>query len=128
MKNPFRKPSEADKHAAALRADLDAARAQLAAIDAGKSAARSDSVAFAKWSADRSAAALEVDRRSGLIEAHETEAEQARRAEADAAARQEIAAARKAAADLADRIRKDGARIMTDLLQLTQDCARQSLA
>ncbi|MET4043965.1 hypothetical protein [Bradyrhizobium sp. RT6a] len=128
MRNPFKKMSEADKHTAALRADLDAARARLAAIDAGKTAAQTDSAAFAKWSTDRSAAALEVDRRSGLIEVHETEAERARRAEADAAARHEIAVARKVAADLADRIRTDGARITTELLQLTRDCARQSLA
>lgn len=128
MKNPFRKPSEADKRATAFQAELKVARGKLAGLDAGKAAALADSVSFARWTADRNAASLEVDRLTGLVETNESEAEAARKAEADAAARQEIAAARKAAADLADRIRKDGARIMTDLLQLTQDCARQSLA
>ncbi|MDH2341507.1 hypothetical protein [Bradyrhizobium sp. SSUT77] len=111
-----------------MQADLYAARAQLGLIDARKTAAQADSAAFARWSAERNAAALEVDRQAGLIETHETEAETARRADADAAARREIAAARKAAANLADRIRTDGTRIITELLQLTQDCARQSLA
>ncbi|MET4233376.1 hypothetical protein ABIA85_006669 [Bradyrhizobium sp. LA6.10] len=128
MRNPFKKLSEADKRVATLRADLDAARAQLAAIDAGKIAAQIDSAAFAKWSADRSAAALEVDRQSSLVETHETEVETARRADADAAARREIEAARKAATDLAERIRKDGQRIAAELLELAKDAAKQSLA
>ncbi|MDA9407940.1 hypothetical protein XH80_14660 [Bradyrhizobium sp. CCBAU 45384] len=110
-----------------MRADLEAARAKLAEIDAGKAAARVDSVAFAKWSTERNAAALEVDRRAGLFETHETEADAARRAEADAAVRREIAAARKAANDLAARIRTDGQRIAAELLQLAKEAAQQAL-
>lgn len=128
MKNPFRKPSEADKRCAALQAELAAARRKVSELDTGKAAALADSVAFAKWSTERSAASLEVDRLAGLIETNETEAEAARKAEADAAARREIVAARKASTDLADRIRTDGARIITELLQLAQECASQSLA
>ncbi|WFT95066.1 hypothetical protein QA633_43635 [Bradyrhizobium barranii] len=128
MKKPFWKPSEIDKRSAAFQPELAAARRKVSELDAGKAAALADSVAFGKWSAERSAASLEVDRLTGLIETYETDAEAARRADAEAAARRETAAARKAAADLANRIRTDGARIMTELLQLTQDCAKQSLA
>jgi hypothetical protein len=127
MKNPFRKPSETDKRIAAVQAELKAARAKLADIDAGKSAAQVDSVAFAKWSAERNAAALEVDRLAGLIETCEADAEVARKSEADAAARRQVAAARAAAGELADRIHTDGARIMGDLLVLLRECAEQSL-
>ena len=94
MKNPFRKPSETDKRIAAVQAELKAARAALAAIDASKAAAQGDGVVFAKWSADRNAAALEVDRLTDLIETYETDAEAARKSEADAAARRQVAEAR----------------------------------
>lgn len=127
MRNPFRKQTEADKLAAALRADLQAARAKLAELDAGKVAAMSDSIVFAKWSSERAAASLEVDRRAGLLETHEVEANAAQTAEADAAIRREFEAARKAAADLAARIRTDGQRIAAELLQLAKDAAQQSL-
>ncbi|MCK1424598.1 MULTISPECIES: hypothetical protein [unclassified Bradyrhizobium] len=126
MRNPFKR-TENDKRAAALQAELKAACAKLADLDAGKVAAQVDSVAFAKWSAERNAAALEVDRLTGLIETNETEAETARKAEADAATRREIAAARKAANDLAARIRTDGQRIAAELLQLAKDAAQQAL-
>ena len=126
MRLPFRK-SEADRRAAALRGDLEAARAQLAAIDTRKAAAQTDSVAFAKWTADRNAAALEVDRQSGLIEAHETDVEQTQRSETEAAERRARDAARKAADDLMDHFRVEGPRIYTDFLSLTVALARQSL-
>ncbi|MGY3584452.1 hypothetical protein ACVIGB_006489 [Bradyrhizobium sp. USDA 4341] len=128
MRNPFRKPSEADKRAEAARVTLKAARAELAAIDAGKAAVQNDSVAFAKWSAQRNAAAVEVERLTGLIETIETDADIARKSEADAAARRRIVEARKDADELADRVRKDGPRIAGELLTLLRDCANQSLA
>jgi len=127
MKNPFRKPSETDKRIAAVQAELKAARAALAAIDASKAAAQGDGVVFAKWSADRNAAALEVDRLTDLIETYETDAEAARKSEADAAARRQVAEARKAADELANRIRTHGARIMGELLSLAKECAGQAL-
>ncbi|HEX7882961.1 MAG TPA: hypothetical protein VF499_09500, partial [Afipia sp.] len=95
MRNLFRKPSEAEKRADAARADLKAARAALAAIDAEKAAVQNDSVAFAKWSERRNAAAVEVERLIGLIETIETDADVVRKSEADAAARRRIVQARK---------------------------------
>lgn len=127
MRNPFKK-TETDKRIAAVKADLQAARAQLATIDAGKAAALADSVAFAKWSANRKAAALEVDRVVALAEAVETEAEAALTAEANAATRREFATARKEFEDVEKSIRSDGARIFGEVLDLAKRCAQQSLA
>lgn len=127
MRNPFRKPSEADKRIAAVRADLKAARDQLAAIDAAEAEALADSMRFAAWSTKRAAAASEVDRLERLATVTESTAAEATKAEADAATRREIAAARKAANDLAARIRTDGQRIAAELLQLAKDAAQQAL-
>lgn len=55
----FRK-GEGEKRLAAARADPDAARARLAAIDANKAAALADKAAFVKWQDDRSEAAIEL--------------------------------------------------------------------
>ncbi|WJR74920.1 hypothetical protein [Bradyrhizobium sp. NP1] len=64
---------------------------------------------------------------TGLIETNETEAEAARKAEADAAARKRVADARKDADELAARIKVDGPRIVGELLSLARECAKQSL-
>ncbi len=124
---PFRKPSEADKRAVAARSDLEGARAALAAIETGRKAAQTDSLAFAKWDAARATAALEVARLIGLAEACNADAETARLAEETEAVRKRLAAARKDADDLAKRIRVDGERIAAELLQLLKDCAQQAL-
>lgn len=127
MKNPFRKPTEDDKRIAALRAELKAAVRKLADLDAGKAAALTDSIAFAQWSGARTTAALEVDRLTGLIETTETDAEVARKSEADAAARKRVAEARKAADELVERMKTDGKRIAVDLLLLAKEAAQQAL-
>lgn len=127
MRNPFKKATEADKRFAAVRAELRAARDQLAAIDAEEVEALADSMRFAAWSTKRAAAANEVDRLERLATVTENTAAEATKSEADAAARREIAAARKAANDLAARIRTDGQRIAAELLQLTKDAAQQAL-
>lgn len=126
MRNPFRK-SEVDKRIAAVRADLKAARDQLAAIDAEEAEALADSMRFAAWSTKRAAAASEVDRLERLATVTENSAAEATKSDADAAARREVAAARKAADELADRLRTSGAKIMGELLSLARECARQSL-
>lgn len=128
MRNPFRRQSEADKRITAVRADLRAARDQLAGIDAEEALALEDSAAFAAWSQKRAAAASEVDRLERLTTVAENAATEVSRSEADAAAHREIAAARKEADDLANRVRTDGARIMGELLSLSKECAKQSLA
>ncbi|QHP69560.1 hypothetical protein EI171_21075 [Bradyrhizobium sp. LCT2] len=127
MRNPFRKPTEADKRIAAVRTDLQAARDQLAAIDAEEAEALADSIRFAAWSTKRAAAASEVDRLERLATVTENTAAEATKAEAAAAARREIATARKTANDLAARIRTDGQRIAAELLQLAKEAAQQAL-
>ncbi|OKO73040.1 hypothetical protein [Bradyrhizobium sp. NAS96.2] len=126
--NPFRKLSEAEKRIAELQAELKSARSKLAEVDFGKAAALADSVVFAKWSGQRAGAAAEVERLTALIETIETDAEIARRSEADAAKRRETAAARKAAEALANRVQTEGRDLAGRLLSLMQECARQSLA
>lgn len=127
MRNPFRRPSEADKRIAAVRADLQAARDGLMAIDAERSAALENSVLFAAWSTKKAAAAAEVDRLSQLCDVTEAAAADAGKAEADEARRRERDAAHKAAEVLAGRIRTEGAAAMTTFLTLAKDCAAQSL-
>ncbi|MCK1618058.1 hypothetical protein IVA96_15675 [Bradyrhizobium sp. 159] len=126
MRNPFRK-SEVDKRIAAVRADLKAARDQLAAIDAEEADALADSLRFAAWSTKRAAAAGEVDRLERLATVTESADTETAKAEADAAARREIAAARKAANDLTARIKTDGQRIAAELLKLAKEAAQQAL-
>lgn len=128
MKNPFGKPSEADKRSAAFQAQRAVARRKLAELDAGKASALADSVSFARWTADRNAASLEVDRLSGLIETNESAAEAARKAEADAAARRETAAAWKEFEELRNFLQDEGPRIFGEVLNLSKRCTQQSLA
>lgn len=124
----FRKPSEAEKRIATVRADLKAARDKLAAIDAEEAEALADSMKFAAWSTKRAAAANELDRLERLATVTENTAAEATKSEAEATARREIAAARKDAEELAKFIRTDGARIFGEVLDLAKRCAQQSLA
>jgi hypothetical protein len=122
----FRK-SDNEKRLVAARGDLDAAIAKLAAIDAGKAAALSDNAAFRKWQSDRSEAAIEVDRLTALVASLQGDAEAARISDEREATRRRLAAARKDAGDLAQRIQIDGQRIAAELLQLARDAAQQAL-
>jgi hypothetical protein len=122
----FRK-SDNEKRLAAAIADLDAASAKLAAIDAGKAASLSDNAAFRKWQVDRSEAAIEVDRLTALVASLQGDAAAARISDEREATRRRLAAARKDAGDLAQRIQIDGQRIATELVQLARDAAQQAL-
>jgi hypothetical protein len=122
----FRK-SETDKRLPPAKADLTAQRAKLTAIDAGEAAALGDAAAYAKWREGRAAVVAEVERLERLIAALEAGAEAARVHDEAEATRRRLAAARKAADDLAMRIKIDGQRIATELLQLMREAAQQSL-
>jgi hypothetical protein len=126
MRIPFRK-TDAEKRSADAQAALTSARAKLNELDVGRAVAQTDAAAFAQWSIERSVAALEVDRLAGLVEAIETDASDMARAAAASDAKRQLDAARKQSADLADRIKIDGQRIVTELLVLARECARQSL-
>lgn len=86
-----------------MRAELKAARDQLATIDGEEAEALENSAKFAAWSQKRAALVGEVDRLERLTTVTENTAAEATKSEVDAAARREIAAARKTAADLATR-------------------------
>lgn len=126
MRIPFRR-SETDKRAAAARADLDAARAQLTAIDAEETAALGDGAAYAKVRERRAAFVAEIERLERLIAALEAGAEAARAHDEAEAMRKRREAANKRAADLLQRVRVDGPRIAAELLQLAVDCAQQEI-
>lgn len=119
--------SESEKRLASARPDLNAARAQLAAIDTDETAALSDGVSFARWREKRAAAAAEVERLERLVAALEAGAEAARAHDEAEAMRVKRTAARKAADDLAKRIREDGQRMAAELLQLAKEAAQQAL-
>jgi hypothetical protein len=126
MRLPFRK-SEVDKRAATARADLDAARAQLTAVDAEENVALTDGAAFQAWRTKREAIVTEVERLDRLVTALQAGAEAARAHDEAEALRKRLADARKKADDLAGRVRKDGPRIASELLQLARDAAQQAL-
>lgn len=127
MRNPFKKLTETDKRVAAIRADLQAARNQLAAIDAEEAEALADSMRFATWSTKRAVAASEVDRLERLATVTESAATETAKAEADAAARRETAAARKEGEELGKLLHTDGVRIFSEAINLAKRCALHSL-
>jgi hypothetical protein len=123
----FTKKGDEDRQLAAARRDLDAARQKLDAILARQDAAEASADKWDQWTVARDAAASDVARLTSLVGRLEAAAEAARAHDQAEATRKRLAAARKSADDLAKRIRDDGARIATELLQLAKDAAAQSL-
>jgi hypothetical protein len=123
----FGRKTEAEKALDTTRADLAAARATLAEINSKEVGALANSVTFAAWSTERNVASAEIDRLERLTAALVSGAETQMRNEADAALRKRIADARKANDVLAERIRSDGQRLLTELKTLMRDVAKATV-
>lgn len=112
-----------EKRLSTAKADLDAARAKLAAITAAGNAASETYISYAKWRSECDEAMIEVGRLEKFIAGFEQEVAEIRRIDGLAAIQKRAAAARKSNAALAERVRVEGAKLSMQLLALIAEVA-----
>ena len=119
------KPSEEEKQLAAARSELAAAQKKHATTLSREGAAAKSADRYAMWTSECAGAEAEVRRLTKLVAALEVSIQEAAQAAADAAKRLEACRAANQAA--AQRLRTDGARLMSEILTLTREVATAAM-